>query len=149
MAIGASVGIIITGGKVYIPTSARTSVGFFGIDPVIVTEATKANLEQAITQAKDKGNPILSDEQLAEARKQKPAILKATNKSSQKNLAMSGAWYNVTWTDEHISLHMSKLDDKGRWIGNRDKQQKLTLDTNAAEIANLIIQDARSRPEIW
>ena len=149
MTVEVSVGLIITGGKLYVPTLARTSLGFFQIDPVIISEATQANLEQAIAQTKEKGNPVLSDEQLTEARKQKLVILKATKKPSQKNLTKNGAWYNLTWTEKHISLLMSKLDDKDRWIVDRDKEQKLARDTKITKIANLIMQDAILRPEIW
>lgn len=149
MTIEASVGIIITGGKFYIPTSARTSIGFFETDPVIITDATVANLEQAIMQAKDKGNPTLSDDQLAELRKQKLPILKVAKKSSEKKLTESGASYNVTWTDQQISLYMSELDSKSRWVGDRKKQKQLALDTSIKEIANMILQDAKSRPEVW
>ncbi len=149
MMIEAAVGIVITGGKVYVPTLAKTSIGFFEIEPVITANANVTDLAQTITQARNQGNPVLSDEQLEKQRKQKLTILKATKQSSQKKLAKHGASYTIIWTDKHISLSMSKLDNKGRWVSDEKKQRKLPLDTSIEEIANLIMQDAKSRSEVW
>jgi hypothetical protein len=119
------------------------------MEPVYLAELTVASLARSIRIAKDAGNPVITEEELDELRKQPDPTLNATGKKSWAQLGREGATYGIHWLDEHILLSISRTDQKGRWVFDDEKSAELPLDTSLESIAQIILEDAQSRPKVF
>jgi hypothetical protein len=142
------VSVIVTNGKAYLTTEADSPVGFYAIEPVKETELTVDSLAEAIEKQKKRGNPVITDAELAKLRKGPDATLKATGKKSWRQLGHEGATYAFHWLDDHVLVSISMTDRKGRWIYDETKSQKLPLDTKSELLARTILEDVKTRPEV-
>ena len=143
------VSVIVTGGKAYLTTEADSAIGFYSVGPVYRAELTVDGLAQAIRMVKQVGNPVITEEELEELRKKPGPTLKATGKKSWEQLGREGATYGIHWLEEHILLSISRTDEKGRWINDDEKSVELSLGTSIETIVQIILEDARSRPEVF
>ncbi len=95
------------------------------------------------------GHPRLPTPTREDMKRFERTILKATGAHSWKELAKVGASYSIDWTDKGIQVSMSRLDKRGRWDLGSQKMHIFPSDTPLQEIIAVILEDVRSRPEVW
>ena len=143
------VGVYVWLGKAYLPVQGRFESGIWvDLEPVIITELSEEGLTIAMEKVLMVGHPRMPNPTKEEWQKRKDPVLKATKARSWKDLARRGASYSVAWTDDQIGMDMSKVDSKGRWQFDPQKVRIFPIDTNLQSIANVILEDIRSRPEL-
>lgn len=143
------VGIYVWLGKAYLPAQGRLESGIWvDLEPVIVTELREEDLTVAIEKVLAAGHPRMPDPTKEEWQKRKDPVLKATQARSWKELARRGTSYSIAWTDDQIRVDMSMVDSKGRWQFDPEKARIFPIDTSLQAIANVILEDIRSRPEL-
>lgn len=144
------VGIYVWRGKAYLPVEARIESGMWmDIEPVYTSGLNAEELLSAVEKVLAAGHPRLPNPTREEMQQRRSPILKATKARSWKELARAGASYTVSWTDERIRVEMSRLDEKGRWEYDPEKRHIFPPDTPLQEIVAVILEDIRSRPEVW
>lgn len=138
-------------GKSYLPTQAKFESGIFvDTEPVHVADLIVDSLVQAIQAAKDAGHELLPDPRTREEfLARKSPVLKATGARSWKHLAQRGANYSIGWTENEVRIDMSRLDKKGRWEYDPNKVRTLPPDTPLEEIVEIILEDLKTRPEVF
>jgi len=143
------VGIIVYRGKAYISSFAETEAGFHvRIEPVYVVNINGEELLCALRKALAVGNPRIPTPTREELSRKGP-VLRATKARSMKELAKTGAAYNIAWTDKGIEVETTRLDKQGRWEFDPGKRRVFPSDTPLEEIVAVILEDIRSRPEVW
>jgi len=144
------VGIYVWHGKAYLPVQARLESGMWmDLEPVYIADLNTKDLLLAIEKVLAAGHPRLPDPTREEMRQRKDPILKATKAHSWKELARTGAAYSISWTGEEITVYMSRLDKKGRWEYDPEKTRAFPPETPLEEIVAVILEDIRSRSEVW
>lgn len=147
---GAVVGIYVWRGKAYLPVKARIESGFFmDIEPVYTAGLDAEELLSAVEKVLAAGHPCLPDPTREEMRQRKSPVLAATGARSWKELARTGASYSIDWTEQEIQVYMSRLDKQGRWEWDPAKTRIFPPDTPLPDIIAVILEDMRSRPELW
>jgi len=143
------VGIYVWQGKAFLPVKAQIASGpFMDIEPVYVAELNPIELVNAMEKVIAAGHPRLPDPTREEVRLQKSPTLRATKARSWKALARTGACYTIEWNGSKILIDMSRLDAQGRWEYDPQKKRSLPVDTPLQMIADIILQDVQSRPEV-
>jgi hypothetical protein len=133
---------VVWQGKIYIATQARAKSGFLvHIDPVYVVDTDIDSLSQAIRDAFQRGHPLIDDPDL---RKQPDILLNATGARNWKTLAKHGASFQVARTDENIRITVDRLDSKGRWEPDPDKERILDIHTPVEVIASIILDSLQT-----
>jgi hypothetical protein len=144
-----AVSIDVYRGRAYLPVQARFESGIWtGIEPVFTAELNVDELVAAIMKVIEAGHQTLPDPTREEGQKQKDPILAATKARSWKALARNGASYSIHQTNDQIRVDMSYTDKKGRWQNDPKKVRVLPEDTPLEEIAEIILEDIRARPEV-
>lgn len=146
------VGVYVWRKKAYLPVKAQYESGIFvDVDPVYIVELNEEKLIHAIQTVKNAGHARLPDPKTREEFLQthKEVVLPATGAHSWKQLAKTGASYSVSWTDHGVRIEMSRLDKQGRWEFDPDKRKILSPDSSLEEIAKIILEDIKTRPEIF
>lgn len=137
-------------GKAYLPAQGQFESGIWAdIEPVLVTSLDLKELAAAIQKVFDKGYIRLPEPTREEWQKRKSPILAATGARSWKELAYQGASYTIGWTEREVRVDMSRLDKKGRWENDPQRVHIFPLDTPLEAIAAIILDDVRSRPELF
>lgn len=143
------VGIYIWQGKAYLPTQGRFESGIWvDLEPIYVADLSLESLVAALEKVLAAGHSRLTDPTKEEWQKRKDPVLAATKAHSWKALARNGMSYSVGWTDDQIRVDMSMVDGKGRWQFDPEKTRIFPIDTNLQTVANVILEDIRSRPEL-
>jgi len=119
------------------------------LDPVYAADLEPESLLHAIDKVLAAGHPRLPTPTREDMKRYERTILKATGVHSWKELAKAGASYSIDWTDKGIQVSMSRLDKKGRWEWDPEKMRTFPPDTPLQEIVTVILEDIRSRPEVW
>lgn len=146
----AVVGIYIWRGKAYLPIRARIESGaFMDIEPVYTAGLNTEELVSAVEKVLAAGHPRLPDPTQEDMRRRKDPVLAATGARSWKELARTGAAYTIDWTDKEVQVDMSRLDKQGRWEWDPKKTRTFPPDTPLPDIIAVILEDIRSRPELW
>lgn len=144
-----AVSIYVYRGKAYLPVQAKFESGIWtGTEPVYTAELNADELVGAIKKVIAAGHQVLPDPTREEWQKQKDPILAATKARSWKALARNGASYSIYQKAEAIEVDMSYTDKKGRWQFDPEKVRIFPKDTPLEEIMEVILADARSRPEV-
>lgn len=143
-----TISIIVTNSKAYLPLLAKSLIGFFAVNPIRVAELTSIELTEAIEEVKNKAHPEISIEEVNKIRASKMPILQATKKRSQRQLALTGRAYAITWDDTHILVSISTCDKQNRWIFEKHNLRQFPLNTTIYTLAELIVADAKSYPEV-
>lgn len=140
------VSVIIYKDKAYVPTQGLDIEGPFYIclEPIHTSILNNEDLARAILSSYEAGNVPLEIADYSEYHKHDP-VLKVTKARSWKQLAKSGASYGITWSRESITIAMSKLDEKGRFVDDPAKEVKFAFDTSIEKIAQTILNDFRTR----
>ncbi|MGQ9601034.1 MAG: hypothetical protein ACUVWZ_16700 [Anaerolineae bacterium] len=146
----AVVGIYVWRGKAYLPVQAQFESGVFvDIEPVYVTGISLKELLSSVKKVLAAGHPRLPNPTREEMQQRKDPVLAATKARSWKELARTGAAYTIGWTDKETRVDMSRLDKKGRWEYDPGKVRILPPDTPLEDIIAVILEDIRSRSELW
>ncbi len=144
------VGIYVWRGKAYLPVLAQLESGpFMDIEPVYTAGLNAEELISAVEKVLAAGHPRRPDPTREEIRKRKDPVLAATKARNWKEMARTGAAYDITWTDKEIRVEMSRLDKKGRWEWDPAKRRHFPPNTPLLDIIATILEDIRSRPELW
>jgi len=142
--------VIVWHGQAYIPVQAQYESGLFtSIEPVLTAGLTADELMSAVRAALSAGHPRLPNPTREEVRRRKDPVLKATKVRSVKELMASGTSYAISWTPNEVRLDVSSLDSKGRWINDPRKMRSFRHDAPLEDVVSLILEDARSRPELF
>jgi len=145
-----SIGIVVWHGKAYLPVQARLESGaWMDLEPVYIADLNIESLSSVIKKVLAAGHPYLPNPTQEEMRRRKSPILAATGARNWKELAKAGASYSIDWTDKEIQVSMSRLDKRGRWEWDPEKMRAFPPDTPLQEIVATILEDIRSRPELW
>lgn len=143
------VGIYVWRGKAYLPVQAQFESGVFvDIEPVYVTALSMEELLSAVKKVLAAGHPRLPNPTREEMQQRKSPILMATKVRSWKELARTGASYDIEWTDKEIRVDMSRLDKQGRWEWDPAKTCAFPPDTPLQDVIAVILEDIQSRPEL-
>jgi hypothetical protein len=144
-----SVGIVVWRGKAYFPAPGRFPSGIYAdIEPVYVAELELGDLIAAAEKIIALGISQLPEVTVEEWRKRSDPILKATQASSWKELARTGASYGIGWTDQRVRVDMSYRDKQGRWQNDPAKVRIFPPDTPLADVIAVVLADIRTRPEV-
>lgn len=145
------VGIYVWHGKAYVPTQGQYESGIFvDIDPVYITSINVEQMGKAIRTVKEVGHKKIPDPKTREEfLARKDPILSATGTRNWKQLAKTGASYNIAWTEKEVRIDMSRLNKKGVWEFDLEKVRKLPPDSSIEQIAEIILEDLKTRPEVW
>jgi len=136
-----TVSIIFYNQKVYIPsTGIYPSEIFADIDPVYVVNATvDALVPIVIEQLSRDPEPVYS--LLEQREKSKQLLPKITGARSWKKLAAKGQLYSISLSNEVFTLSITKLDDKGRWIFDAEKEKRFPGNIDIREIVEFIVDN--------
>lgn len=143
--------VIIRKGKAYLPTSAEVEgVGaYLLVEPVYVVEPTLDELTEALERVFAAGNPKLPASAWEEPWAGPDPLLKAAGVRSWKALARGGASYTIEWRNDETVLYLPMFDEKGRFASGVGETLRFSPNTDIRTIAEAILEDARSRPELW
>lgn len=145
----AVVGIYVWRGKAYLPVQAQLESGvFMDIEPVYTAELNAEELLAAVEKVLAAGHPRRPHPTWEEMRRRKDPVLAATGARNWKELARSGASYDIEWTGKEIIVNISRLDKQGRWEWDPVKRRIFPPDTPLQDIIAIILEDIRSRPEL-
>ncbi len=137
--------IYIWKGKAYMPLQAQAESGFYVLtEPVFVSELERGGLLRALRDVLSRGHPRVPDPPFRGPGVDKDPLLAATGARSWKELARSGFYLAIAWTDRAIRIDRSKPDDKGRWIDDPEKVRLLSPDTTLEDLVTVILDDIHS-----
>ncbi len=142
--------VYIRGDKAYLPTLGDSGVMLREIAPVFVVAAKAEEIARTLETLRQTGYPKIRQPTLYEIDLPDGyPLLKAAKVGSWKKLAQVAASYSVSWSPAGITLHVSKLDKKGRFVWDHPaKTQQYSVDTDLRIITQAILDDAKSRPEL-
>jgi predicted metal-dependent phosphotriesterase family hydrolase len=144
------VGISVWRGKAYLVSHVLTKSGvFLDAEPVYIAKIDIDELAAAAKSVLSVGIRVVPDPTREEIRRAGSPLLKATKARSWKQIASTGANYEIAWTDENAQVRMSRLDKQGRWEWDPTKTKILPVDTPLRDILKLILADIESRAEVW
>jgi hypothetical protein len=142
--------VIIRKGKAYLPTSALMGGhGYLEIEPVYVTDLNLDELTEALERIVAAGNPVIPIPTREEMKRRRDPVLKAAGVRSWNALAKGGAAYAIEWTKDEIILYLPMWDEKGRFAAGIGDTLRFPPDTDVRTLSKAILDDARSRPELW
>jgi hypothetical protein len=145
--------VIVRQGKAYIPTTAQIegemAGAYLDIEPIYVTNLTLDELTEALERVVATGNPKVPTPTLEELERYYSKLVpRAAGVKSWKALARGGASYAIEWQRDKIVLYMSQLDKKGRFVDDPGKRREFPSGTDIRTIAEVILEDVNSRPEL-
>ena len=148
--MGHMVELIVRKQKGYVPVVARDDDGLYIlVDPVFTVNLDAAEITAAFEKALAAGHPPFPDVTAEEWRKRVDPTLRAAKVKSWKKLAEGGAAYVLSWFQDVVRVDMSRLDRQGRFGDDLSKRRVLPKDTPLRELVEIIMEDIRSRPELW
>lgn len=138
--------VIICNDKAFISVEGKTDSGLYvDMEPVFVSNVSIEEIKSNLAKVQAFGHPrvqILSSEDRNMAAK---VMLKATGAKSWKELGRTGFCYTFSGNESYIFLQISRLDKKGRWEYDPEKEHTFPLDTPLDEVIQIIIDDYHSR----
>jgi hypothetical protein len=138
--------IVVWDSRVYIPRTARYKNGIFvNIEPVVVVRPNIDEIVSVLETNMRQELPLLKDPSPEEVKARSDLLPKMTGAKSWKKLCLKGVNYIIGYSDSEISLGMSRLDSKGRWEFDPDKQKRYHLGTSISIIVQDILNDMASR----
>ncbi len=139
-------GVIIYRDKAYMHVEARIKGnGFLAVEPVFVVDLTTNRLTAAFEQVIAAGHPLIRAPSSLEMKMRSDPILKASGAKNWDQLAKQGASYTISWHQNKITLYISKLDQKGRFVPDLAKTKIFPIETPLSQLVDVILADARSR----
>jgi hypothetical protein len=142
-------GIIVRNGKGYIPTEALIEGGpYVLVEPIYVVNLDAQEIVEALKKVINTGHPAFPSLTREEWQKRKDPVLKAAGVKSWKELARDGASYTLEWSEDTITLYVSRLDRQGRFETDPAKTRTFPKQTSLETIIEAVLDDVRSRPEL-
>lgn len=142
-------GIIVRNGKGYIPTEALMEGGpYVLVEPIYVVNLDPQEIVEALEKVINSGHPPFPSLTREEWQKRKDPVLKAAGVKSWKALARNGASFTIEWSQDTITLYVSRLDRQGRFETDPAKTRTFPKRTSLETIVEAILDDVRSRPEL-
>ena len=118
------------------------------IEPIYVVNLAVQEIVEALREAINTGHPAFPSLTREEWQKRKDPILKAAGAKSWKELARDGASYTLEWSEDTITLYVSRLDHRGRFETDSAKTRTFPKRTPLETIVEAVFYDIRSRPEL-
>jgi len=141
---------IVRRGKAYLPVSAQTDMGVYvDYEPVFTANLTVDELTAAFEQVVAEGHPRIPHPTQEEWRRWKSPVLAAAGVQSWKQMAQGGASYSIEWGGDKVTLYISHPKDPHRWRDAPVETRVFPRDTPLRTIVETILEDVRSRPELW
>lgn len=138
--------IIIRKNKAFIPVLGKTDSGLFvGINPIFVTKVEINEIKDALLQVNDLGHPRVQILTSEDRKFHAKTMLRATGAKSWKELGRTGYCYTLSGNEKSGYLYISRLDEKGRWEYDPEKEHAFSLDTPIENVIQIIIDDYHSR----
>jgi 2-polyprenyl-3-methyl-5-hydroxy-6-metoxy-1,4-benzoquinol methylase len=148
--------VMVTKGKAFVTMLARTATGNATCAPVREVNPNVADLAAALTGVFQAGNLSCETPGAEEPGSKYDPRLTAAGFRSWEELARQGAFYLIYRDEPSIHLDVSQHFQTRRRRGEKayvlmDKAKSLTLpsETPLADIARLVMEDAKRRPEVW
>ena len=142
--------LIVRKRKGYVPVMAKNRDGaYILVDPIYCVNLDAEEITGALEKAIAAGHPPFPDVTAEEWRKRVDPTLKAAKVKSWKKLAQGGASCALDWARDEVTVFMSRLDRQGRFVDDPAKKRVLPKDTSLRELVEIIMEDIRSRPELW
>jgi hypothetical protein len=145
-----SVEVYIRQGKAYVATIGDCEIAHIVTEPIYIVNLMLYELAEAIEKVFRAGTPKLprpSGDKLYNLPKPDP-LLRAAKVSSWKKLAQGGTAYDISWYSQRIIISFFKNDEKGRFVTDKPKERHFTAETDIQQIAQVILEDVLSRPEL-
>jgi hypothetical protein len=142
-------GILIRRGKAFLPTKAKAGPGtYIEVEPISIVDVTMEAITAMIERMMEAGHPPSPPITKEFWQQRKDPMLAATGVKSWSKLAKDSASYSIDWSQDQITLYMSRLDKKGRFEADPDKTRYFSPDTPLQMIVQAIIADVATRPEM-
>ena len=142
-----SAAITIWNNKAYIPTPARyvNEGPFTNLEPIYVVNLTLSELVPVVQKLLFSKHEILPNPTQQEIKFRRDLLPKATGAHSWKRLSKDGIAYDIVLTEKELTLEISELDKKGRWIFPLEKQLKFPPQTDLSILIQAMIYDNKKR----
>ncbi len=144
-----SAAITIWNSKAYIPTPARyvNEGPFTNLEPVHVVNPTQSELVPLVQTILSKKPEILPYPTPEEIKFRRDLLPKATGARSWKRLSQNGIAYGIVLTEKGLTLEVSELDKKGRWIFPLEEQINFPAGTDISVVIQAMLDDLEKRPK--
>jgi hypothetical protein len=143
-----STSIYVRKRKAYVVTIGDCEIANIVTEPIYSVNLSIDELSEAIEKIFRAGTPKLPRPPGDKLYNIPQPLLKFAKVSSWKKLAQGGTAYGIDWYSHDIILSFTKLDEKGRFIPDEIKKRHFPISTDENEIAQVILDDALSRPEL-
>ncbi len=140
--------IVIWDNKAYVPSTARYHNGIYtNIEPIFITQPSIDELVPIVKSVIEKEPILLPDPSREEVKERYELLPKITGARNWKRLCQNGINYVIGRHEENITLTMSRLDSKGRWEYDPNKQREYPKDTPLTIVVQDILKDLAVRPK--
>jgi len=143
-----SVDVYIRQGKAYVATIGDCEIADIVTEPIYIVNLTLKELAEAIEKVFRAGTPKLPRPPGDKLYNIPQPLLKIMKVSSWKKLAQGGTAYDISWYSQNIIISFFKNDEKGRFVTDMPKERHFPAETDIWQIAQVILEDALSRPEL-
>jgi len=143
-----SVDVYVRQGKAFVATIGDCEIADIVTEPIYAINLTQDELEGAIEKVYRAGTPKLPRPPGDKLYNIPQPLLKIMKVSSWKKLAQGGTVYGIIWYPKEILLTYYKNDKKGRFVPDITKERHFPAETDIRQIAQVILEDALSRPEL-
>ncbi len=144
--------VLVRRGKAYLPTVTITQAGFdHYMDPVYVADLNVPSLAAKLEVVKSAGNPRVPTPSLEELNhpKQHDPLFRAVGVGTWRKLEEGGAMYAIRWSEKGVRVYVTTPGKRlGDFRYDEDRERNLPPDTPVEEVARVILEDVRSRPEL-
>ena len=144
-----SAAITIWNNKAYIPTPARyvNEGPFTNLEPIHIVNPTLSELVPLVQTILSKKPEILPGPTTEEIKFRRDLLPKATGARSWKRLSQNGIAYGIVLTEKGLTLEVSELDRKGRWVFPLEKQMNFPSGTDLSVVIQAMLDDLEKRPK--
>lgn len=143
-----SVEVYIRQGKAFVATIGDCEIARIVTEPIYPVNLALNELEEAIEKVFRAGTPKLPRPPGDKLYNIPQPLLKIMKVSSWKKLAQGGTVYGISWLKNEVIVSFTELDQKGRFVADKPKECHLPSETDIRQIAQVILEDALSRPEL-
>ena len=140
--------IVLWEGKAYVPSNAQYRNGIFtGVEPIFIIRPTLEELIPIVHSVMAKEPVLLPDPSQEEVKARYELIPKITGARSWRRLCQKGINYVIGFSEKGVTLTMSRLDSKGRWEYDPNKEKNYPMGTSLTVVVHDILDDLASRPK--
>ena len=126
--------------KAQLPTFAKLEdSGHIITEPVYSTEVSVKGIVEDLKKLIEAGHSKIESFSEYKAIHPGDSMLKATGAKSWLQMAKNTKAVAIVWNDDTIQVIPSKLDERGRFTDDYDKEKKFTKETPLEEIVEYIL----------